>query len=104
MDKSAIIKALRNGAQAASNAVADQVAFPVDAISSGLRGVGVAVPENPVMGSQWMRENGLTAQVEPGMANDIGYAAGTIMPMLPINYGKQVKQFYDAKDMAKQRQ
>jgi hypothetical protein len=103
MDKQAIINALRNGAQAASNGVADQVAFPVDAIAGGLRGIGLAIPENPVMGSQWMRENGLTAQTEPGMSTDIGYAAGTVMPMLPINYGKQIKEFYDAKDMMKNR-
>ena len=95
MDKQAIIRALRNGAQAASNGVAETVSVPVDLISAGLRGVGVDVPQDAVMGSEWMRNNGLTAPTDPGMATDIGYAAGSVMPMLPVNYGKLAKQIYN---------
>jgi hypothetical protein len=100
--KSAIIDALRNGAQAASNGVAEAVSVPVDLIASGLRGVGVDVPQNAFMGSQYMRDVGLTAPTEPGLATDIGYAAGTIMPALPVNYGKLVKEMSDEVYAAKQ--
>ena len=102
MDKQALIKALRNGVQAASNGVADTVAVPVDLISAGLRGVGVDVPQNAFMGTQYMRDIGLTAPTEPGLATDIGYAAGSIMPALPVNYGKIAKEMSDQMYAAKQ--
>jgi hypothetical protein len=100
--KSAIINALRNGAQAASNGVAETVSVPVDLISAGLRGVGVNVPQDAFMGSQYMRDVGLTAPTEPGLATDIGYAAGSVMPALPVNYGKLVKEMSDEMYAAKQ--
>ncbi len=108
MDKKAIISALRNGAQSASNAVADTAAIPVDLLSEGLRAVGAPMPQNPVMGSQWMRENGLTAPVEPGMSADLGNGIGNALTVLPVNYGKQARDManaiYDAKKARQQAQ
>jgi hypothetical protein len=108
MDKSEIIKALRNGAQSASNAVADTAAIPVDLLSEGLRAVGAPMPQNPVLGSQWMREKGLTAPVEPGLSADIGYGVGGALQALPMNYGRMAREMadgiYDAKKARQQAQ
>lgn len=87
MDKE-IIKALRNGAQSASNAVAQNVSVPVDAITWALRKAGMEIP-TPVMGSEWMQEKGLTAPTEPGIASAIGESAGTVIPI--VGFGKYAK-------------
>jgi hypothetical protein len=81
MDKKAIIKALRDFGQSASNTVADTVAVPVDLIAAGLRSGGLPIPSDPVGGSDWMRQQGLTAAVDPGMAKTAGEAAGMLIPM-----------------------
>jgi hypothetical protein len=85
MDKSAIIKALRDGAQSASNGVANtMVGDPVDILASGLRYAGVPVGDTPVGGTAWLAQQGLTAPVDetsvPGMVGKgLGLAAGGMM-------------------------
>lgn len=82
MDRAAIIKALRDTAQSASNTVAEGVSGPVDLIASGLRGAGVPLPRNHVGGSRWMAENGLTAPVQDGVPKVAGEAIGMSLPIM----------------------
>ena len=53
--------------QGASNAAASNISGPVDLFGMGLRGIGVPVPQNAFLGSQWMRERGLTRDPENRM-------------------------------------
>jgi hypothetical protein len=52
----------------------------VDGIAWAMRQSGVPI-DNPVMGSDWMRQNGLTAPVEPGVSSVIGDTIGMVSPM-----------------------
>lgn len=90
MDKKAIIKALRDFGQSASNTAADTVAVPVDLIAAGLRSGGLPIPSNPVGGSEWMRQKGLTVPVDPGMAKTAGETAGILMPMVAAAKAPQI--------------
>ena len=81
MNRNALIRALRDTAQSASNAIASNVSGPVDLIAAGLRGVGLPI-QNPVGGSQWMAERGLTAPVQQGVAQVIGDTIGLAGPAL----------------------
>lgn len=76
-----IIDALRNTAQSASNNIAETASMPVDALAWALRKVGVPVGDKPVMGSDWMREKGLTAPVQEGASKVVGDTIGMISPM-----------------------
>jgi hypothetical protein len=82
MSKKALIKALRDTAQSASNTVATTVSGPVDLIAMGLRKVGLPIPKNAVGGSEWMAQQGLTAPVEQGSAQVIGDTLGMVSPMV----------------------
>lgn len=90
MDRNALIRALRDTAQSASNAIASNVSGPVDLIAAGLRGVGLPIPQNPVGGSQWMAERGLTAPVQQGVAQVIGDTIGLAGPALVANFAPQI--------------
>jgi predicted GNAT family acetyltransferase len=76
-----IIDALRNTAQSASNMVAENASVPVDAIAWALRKAGVPVGDKPVMGSDWMRDKGLTRPVEEGVTKMIGDTIGLVGPL-----------------------
>lgn len=76
-----IVDALRNTAQSASNMVAENASVPVDVLAWALRKVGVPIGDKPVMGSDWMREKGLTAPVQEGMSKAIGDTIGMVGPM-----------------------
>lgn len=78
MDKSTIIKALRDGAQAASNGVANSVVGePVDILASGLRYAGVPVGNSPVGGTDWLMQQGITTPTdESSMPQMIGKGLG----------------------------
>jgi hypothetical protein len=78
--KSAIIDALRNGAQSASNNIAEGVSAPVDGVAWAMRQAGIPV-EQPMFGSEFMREYGLTAPVEPGVSRAVGETIGLTSPM-----------------------
>ena len=70
---------LLNALQAASNTTADAVAAPVDGLAWLLRRMGVPV-DNPVGGSEWMRQQGLTATVQPGASKVVGETFGLLAP------------------------
>ena len=55
-----------NGLQAASNAVAGNVAGPVDILAFLLRKAGMPGPGNAIGGSKWMTQKGLMAPVRQG--------------------------------------
>ena len=77
MDKSGIIKALRDGAQSASNGVANAVVGePVDILAAGLRYAGVPVGDRPMLGTEWLKGQGITPQVEEGLPSAIGLGLG----------------------------
>lgn len=75
-----IIDALRNTAQSASNNIAETASMPVDALAWALRKVGVPVGDKPIMGSDWMREKGLTAPVQEGASKVVGDTIGMLAP------------------------
>ena len=87
MDKQALIDALRNTAQSASNAIAENVTFPVDTINAGLSKVGVNIPQ-PVGGAEWMQNNGFTRPVPEGAANTVGTTMGYLANMAPSQSAK----------------
>ena len=79
-----------NGLQAASNAVAGNVAGPVDILSFLLRKAGMPVPENPIGGSNWMTQKGLMAPVRQGASQVIGETAGLLGPAMVSQFGPQI--------------
>ena len=90
MDKKALIKALRDTVQSASNTVAGGVSAPVDLIAAGLRKVGLPIPQAPVGGSQWMENIGLTVPVEDGIPKMAGDFLGMIVPMAATAKAPQI--------------
>jgi len=90
MDKKALIKALRDTVQSASNTVASGVSAPVDLIAAGLRKVGMPIPQAPVGGSQWMENMGLTIPVEDGIPKMAGDFLGMIVPMAATAKAPQI--------------
>lgn len=90
MDKKALIKALRDTVQSASNTVASGVSAPVDLIAAGLRKVGLPIPQAPVGGSQWMENMGLTVPVEDGIPKLAGETLGMIVPMAATAKAPQI--------------
>lgn len=83
MDKQAIIKALRDTAQSASNSVAETASTPVDAITWALRKAGLDI-KNPVGGSDWMAQNGLTTPVQEGVPKMAGEVIGNLLPTMAL--------------------
>lgn len=74
-------KNARNLAQSASNTLAENISMPVDLTAMLLRKAGLPIPENPVMGGDWMRQNGLTAAVQPGPSALAGETLGLLAPI-----------------------
>ena len=90
VSKPAKRNALMDLLQSASNAVASNVSGPVDLIGAGLRGVGVPVPQNALMSSQWMAERGLTREVPMGAARIAGETLGMAGPAVLAAKAPQV--------------
>jgi len=90
MDKKALIKALRDTVQSASNTVASGVSAPIDLIAAGLRKVGMPIPQAPVGGSQWMENMGLTVPVKDGIPKLAGETLGMIVPMAATAKAPQI--------------
>jgi hypothetical protein len=67
--------------QAASNAAASNVSGPVDLLGMGARAMGVPVPQNAFLSSQWMAERGLTKQPRNALMNVAGETAGMVSPV-----------------------
>jgi hypothetical protein len=80
---------LLNALQAASNTAADTVAAPVDGLAWLLRRMGVPV-NNPVGGSDWMRQQGLTAPVQPGASKVAGETFGLLAPTVAVAKAPQI--------------
>jgi hypothetical protein len=72
--------ALMDTTQAASNNVAGMVSGPVDLITAGLRALGVPVPRNALMSSEWMEQKGFTRPVQQGAPRVIGETLGMVSP------------------------
>ncbi len=79
-----------NGLQAASNAVAGNVAGPVDILAFLLRKAGMPVSENAIGGSNWMTQKGLMAPVRQGASQVIGETAGLLGPAMVSQFGPQI--------------
>jgi len=75
--------------QSASNAVAGNVAGPVDLIGMGLNKIGVPVKE-PVGGSEWMKRKGLMRDVEQSPARVLGETAGLLGPAMVTQFAPQI--------------
>lgn len=76
--------------QSASNAVAGNVAGPVDLIGMGLNKIGVPVGSAPVGGSEWMRRRGLIREVQQGPARILGETAGLLGPAMATQFAPQI--------------
>jgi len=88
--KNDLASLLRDFAQGASNSAATNVAIPVDAIAWLLRKSGVNVPPNPVMGSDWMAEKGLTREPKNKLAGLVGDMAGMVAPFAAAAKAPQI--------------
>jgi hypothetical protein len=88
--KNDLASLLRDFAQGASNSVAGNIAVPVDAIAWLLRKGGVNVPPNPVMGSDWMAEKGLTREPQNKLAGFAGDMAGMVAPFAAASKAPQI--------------
>ena len=84
-----LLRALQNTAQSASNMVAENVSAPVDGLAWLLKKAGVSVGDKPVMGSDWMRDKGLTIPVQEGASKVVGDTVGLLAPMGLTKAGAQ---------------
>lgn len=76
--------------QSASNAAASNVSAPVDGLAWALRKLGAPIPANPVGGSDWMAEKGLTKPVAQSGYSLAGESMGMIAPMLAAAKAPQI--------------
>jgi len=76
--------------QGASNSVASNVSAPVDGIAWLLRKAGLPIPTNPVGGSDWMAQRGLTAEPQNKIAGLLGESIGGVAPMLAAAKAPQI--------------
>jgi hypothetical protein len=67
--------------QSASNAAASNVSGPVDMLGWALRKAGVPVGQQPVLGSEWMKQKGLMRDVPQSAASLAGETAGLLSPI-----------------------
>ena len=67
-------------AQSASNAIAGNVSAPVDGIAWLMRKLGLPIPKDPVGGSNWLEDRGLTRQVPQSAASLAGETVGLLAP------------------------
>jgi hypothetical protein len=77
-------------AQGMSNAAASNVSGPVDALAWLLRKTGLPIPQNPMGGSEWMAEKGLTAAPNNRLAGLLGEGAGLSAPIAAFAKAPQI--------------
>lgn len=77
-------------AQGASNSQAGMVSGPVDGLAWLLRKAGVPVPSNPIGGSDWMAQQGLTAQPKNHLLGLLGEGVGGVAPMVAAAKAPQI--------------
>ena len=85
-----LLDQLGSFAQGASNSIAGGVSAPVDGIAWLLRKAGVPVPSNPVGGSDWMAQQGLTAAPKNHMAGLLGEGIGGALPSVAAARAPQI--------------
>ena len=85
-----LLDQLGSFAQGASNSIAGGVSAPVDGIAWLLRKAGVPVPSNPVGGSDWMSQQGLTAAPKNHMAGLLGEGIGGALPSVAAARAPQI--------------
>lgn len=76
--------------QGASNSAASNVSAPVDGIAWLLRKAGLPIPQNPVGGSDWMTQQGLTRYPQNRNMGLLGEAIGGVAPMLAAAKAPQI--------------
>ena len=82
--------ALMEFLQSASNEAAGAISGPVDLLGMGLRGMGVPVPKNALLSSDWMAQRGLTRPVQQGAAQVAGATAGLLSPFAAAAKAPQI--------------
>jgi len=73
--------------QSMSNTIAEGATVPVDALAWLLRKGGLNIPQNPIGGSDWAAQQGLTRQVPQGAPKVAGEAFGLLAPMAATKQG-----------------
>lgn len=76
--------------QGASNSAASNVSAPVDGLAWLLRKAGLPIPSNPVGGSDWMAQKGLTREPENRNMGLLGEAIGGIAPIVAAAKAPQI--------------
>lgn len=71
-----------DAAQGASNGVTSMATAPVDGIAWLLRKAGMPMPEQPIGGSAWAANLGLTVEPKNKLAGLLGESIGGVTPML----------------------
>lgn len=84
------MNALQQFLQSASNEAAGAVSAPVDMIAWALRKAGVPVPQNALMSSDWMKMNGLMADVPQTGASLAGQTFGLLSPVAAAAKAPQI--------------
>lgn len=93
--------ALLDFLQGASNSAASTVSAPVDALAWALRKAGLPV-NNPVGGSDWMAQQGLTREPQNRAAGLLGESVAGVAPMLAAAKAPQLARgLLAAQDAAK---
>ena len=87
--------------QSFSNNAASNVSAPVDGLAWLLRKAGVPVPQNPLLGSDWMAQRGLTKPVPQNAASFMGETAGLVTPAgVAVNAAKTARGLLRAGESA----
>jgi len=89
-NRQALARVLLDTTQAASNNAASTVAAPVDALAWALRKFGAPIPQTPFGGSDWMKAQGLTRDVQSPVANVIGESIGNVLPIVATAKAPQI--------------
>lgn len=84
------MNALQQFLQSASNEAAGTISGPVDLIGMGLRKLGVPVPRNALMSSDWMKQNGLMQDVPQNAASLAGQTFGLLSPVVAAAKAPQI--------------
>jgi hypothetical protein len=89
-NRRAFSRGLLDATQAASNSAASTVSAPVDALAWVLRKAGVPIPQAPFGGSDWMKAQGLTRDVQSPVANAVGETIGGVLPIVAAAKAPQI--------------